>query len=145
MSQVIQDVSWIIPAVQSLHILSVAVVMSSMAMLDLRLMGVTGRRHSVSVMATRLLPRTWIAVIVLAITGAILIIGEPARDLPNPAFQLKMAALAVAIVLTLIVRHQSRKEDAFWESRPIAAKLAAVASLLLWVGIVVAGRWAAYV
>jgi len=144
-SQVIQDVSWIIPAVQSLHILSVAVVMSSMAMLDLRLMGVTGRRHSVSVMATRLLPRTWIAVIVLAITGAILIIGEPARDLPNPAFQLKMAALAVAIVLTLIVRHQSRKEDAFWESRPIAAKLAAVASLLLWVGIVVAGRWAAYV
>ena len=144
-SQVIQDVSWIIPAVQSLHILSVAVVMSSMAMLDLRLMGVSGRRYSVSVTAMRLLPRMWIAVVVLAITGTILVIGEPARDLPNPAFQLKMGALAVAIVLTLIVRPQARKEAAFWESRPLAAKLAAAASLLLWVGIVVAGRWSAYV
>jgi Family of unknown function (DUF6644) len=145
LSLLIQNVAWIIPATQSLHILSVAVVMSSMAMLDLRLMGLSGRRYSVSAMAARLLPRMWIAVVVLAITGAILIIGEPARDLPNPAFQLKMAALAAAIVLTLVVRRQTRKEDAFWEARPLAAKLAAVVSLLLWVGIVVAGRWAAYV
>jgi len=144
-SQVIQDVSWIIPTVQSLHILSVAVVMSSMAMLDLRLMGLTGRRHSVSVMAARLLPRMWIALIVLTITGAALVIGEPARDLPNPAFQLKMAMLVAAVVLTVIVRRQAKKEDGFWEARPGTARLAAVASLLLWVAIVVAGRWAAYV
>jgi uncharacterized membrane protein SirB2 len=145
LSLLIQNVSWIIPAVQSLHILSVAVVMSSMAMLDLRLMGLTGRRQSVSAMAARLLPRMWVALIVLAITGSILVIGEPDRDLPNPAFQTKMAALAAAIVLTLVVRRQIGKQESFWEARPLAAKLAAGASLLLWLGIVVAGRWAAYV
>lgn len=144
-SLLIQNVSWIIPAVQSLHILSVAVVMSSMAMLDLRLMGLTGRRHSVAAMAARLLPRMWVALAVLTISGAILVIGEPDRDLPNPAFQAKMAALAAAIVLTLVVRRQIGRQDTFWEARPIAAKVAAMASLLLWLGIVVAGRWAAYV
>jgi len=143
-SQVIQDISWIIPTVQSLHILSVAVVMSSMAMLDLRLMGLTARRQSVSVMAARLLPRMWIALIVLTITGATLVIAEPARDLPNPAFQLKMAMLVAAIVLTAIVRRNIKKDEGFWEARPGTARLAAAASLLLWVGIVVAGRWSAY-
>jgi len=145
LSLLIQNVSWLIPAVQSLHILSVAVVMSSMAMLDLRLMGVTARGQSLAAMAARLLPRMWIALIVLTLTGATLVIGEPARDLPNPAFQLKMAMLVAAIVLTAIIRRQIKKNEMFWEARPGSAKLAAAASLLLWVGIVVAGRWSAYV
>jgi len=145
LSLIIQNVSWIIPAVQSLHILSVAVVMSSMAMLDLRLMNLAGRRQPVSIMAGRLLPWMWSALGVLTVTGAVLIIGEPSRDLPNPVFQAKMAMLGVVVALTFVVQRQIRKEETFWETRRIAARVAAGASLLLWVAIVTAGRWSAYV
>ena len=42
-SLVIQNVSWIIPAVQSVHILCIAIVVSSAFMVDLRLLGVIGK------------------------------------------------------------------------------------------------------
>lgn len=144
LSLTIQTILWIIPAVQTVHILCVAIVMSSVAMLDLRLIGVTGRRQSISRMVSRFVPWVWGALPVLAGTGIILIIGEPARELLNPYFRAKMAMLAVVIVITFIVQRQNKKDAAYWEARRIAAALTGVASLLLWVGIVTAGRWIAY-
>lgn len=144
LSLTIQTILWIIPAVQTVHILCVAIVMSSVAMLDLRLIGVTGRRQSISRTVSRFVPWVWGALPVLAGTGTILIIGEPARELLNPYFRAKMAMLAVVIVITFIVQRQNKKDAAYWEARRIAAALTGVASLLLWVGIVTAGRWIAY-
>ena len=51
----IQTILWIIPAVQTVHILCVSIVMASMAMLDLRLVGVT-KRQPVSRMVNRFVP-----------------------------------------------------------------------------------------
>jgi len=79
------------------------------------------------------------------VTGAILITGEPERELLNPVFRAKMAMLATVIVITLIVQRLSRKNDTYWETRKVAARLAGFVSLLLWIGIVSAGRWIAYV
>jgi uncharacterized membrane protein SirB2 len=137
-------VMWIIPAVQTVHILCVAVVMSSMAMLDLRLIGVAGRRLSISQMVSRFVPWVWGALPVLLTSGLILIIGEPSRELLNPYFRAKMAMLATVIVITLFVQRQNKKETNYWEGRRAAAAGAGLASLLLWVGIVTAGRWIAY-
>ena len=84
LSLTIQTVMWIIPVVQTVHILCVAVVMSSMAM------------------------------------------------------------LATVIVITFIVERKNAKDPDYWESRGAAAALTGLASLLLWVGIITAGRWIAY-
>jgi hypothetical protein len=134
----IQTILWIIPAVQTVHILCVSLVLSSMAMLDLRLMGLAARRQPVSRMIGRFVPWVWRGLAVLATTGAILITGEPERELLNPV-------LATVIVITLIVQRLSRKNDTYWETRKVAARLAGFVSLLLWIGIVSAGRWIAYV
>ncbi len=143
LSMKIQTVLWIIPAVQTIHILCVAIVMSTMAMLDFRLAGVTGRSQPISHAVNRWVPWVWGALPVMLLTGCILIIGEPTRELMNPYFRTKMALLAIVVVITAFVYVRNKKE-AYWESRAVAAKFAGAFSLLLWIGIVTAGRWIAY-
>lgn len=145
LSEHIQDIFWVIPTVQIVHIVSIAVVMTSVAMLDLRLVGIAGRRQSFTDMAGRFLPWVWIAVVVLLSSGTILIIGEPARDLMNTVFWLKMSLLVAGLGLTWIFQHMLRRNGAFWDRHRAAAIALGSVSLLIWVGIVGCGRWIAYV
>src|ERR1700756_768950 len=89
-----QSVSWIVPSVQTIHILCVAIIVTYSAMLDLRLIGVAGKGRTIAQMTRDSMPWIWKALAVLATTGTILIIAEPARELTNAAFWLKMSMLA---------------------------------------------------
>jgi hypothetical protein len=144
-SGLIQNNFWVIPTVQTVHIVSIAVVMTSMAMLDLRLLGLAGRRQSLTAVAERFLPWTWVALVVLLCSGTLLIIGEPPRELESPVFWVKMGLLACALVITGTFQTVLRRRNGFWERHRGLAGLVAVVSLTLWVGIVAAGRWIAYV
>ena len=119
--------------------------MTSMAMLDLRLVGVAGRRQSLPDMAARFLPWVWTALVVLLCSGTILIIGEPGRELLSAMFWIKMVLLVCAITLTFLFQTMLRRRNGFWEQHRAAAILLGSVSLLIWVGIVGAGRWIAYV
>ena len=143
LSMKIQTELWIIPTVQTIHILCVSIVISTMAMLDLRLAGIAGSSQPVSRAVSRWVPWVWGTLPVMLLTGCILIIGEPTRELMNPYFRAKMAMLAIVVAITAFVQLRNKKE-AYWESRTMAAKFAGTFSLLLWVGIVAAGRWIAY-
>jgi hypothetical protein len=84
---------------------------------------------------------------VLLLTGTTLIIGEPDRTLRNPEFFLKMGLLLAAVLVTLACQIPLRRDPQFWHqgtARRWAARLLAVASLLLFAGIAIAGRWIAY-
>jgi hypothetical protein len=121
--------------------------MGSVALIDLRLLGITGHSQSISNLTSRLLPAVWISLIVLLVTGSLLAIAEPIRSLTNPAFQAKMLMITIVGALTLFFQSMVRGDVAFWElspSRRVTAKMTAIVSLLLWVGIVFAGRWIAY-
>jgi hypothetical protein len=141
----IQDHSWVIPMVQTVHILAISVVMASMVMLDLRLLRVLGRTQSIPEVAHRFLPWVWSAVLVLLASGTILIIGEPGRELLSEVFWLKMTLLACALVVTAAFQYELKRRAEFWERRRAVASATAIASLMLWVGILAAGRWIAYV
>ena len=148
LSDVIQNVTWIIPMVQTIHILSISIVLSSVGMLDLRLMGLAGKRVTISGMAERFLPWIWGALAVLAVSGAILIVGEPDRSLLNPAFQLKMLLLLIVVAVTLAFQRTVRRNAGFWDLSPAhrhSAKITATVSLVLWLAIAVCGRLIAYV
>jgi hypothetical protein len=145
-SQTIQSKSWIVPSVQTVHILSIAVVMTSALMIDLRLIGIFARDQSFERVSARFLPFIWWPLLVLLLTGAVMIVGEPARSLKNPVFQLKMVLLAAAMSITCLLWLLGRN-PAFGEPaarRRVAAPVMALASLLLWTGIIFAGRWIAY-
>ena len=146
-SRFIQDVLWIIPAVQTVHILAIAVVLSSVAMIELRLFGLVAGNTPLEQTARRFLPWLWWGLLALAVTGVILITGEPGRALTNPAFQLKMALLGVAILVTFAFHRSIRRSSAVWSESvrsPGAIRAVALATLLLWFSIAVAGRWIAY-
>jgi hypothetical protein len=148
LSQAIQSTDWVIPTVQTVHILAVAAVMTSILMFNLRLIGVRARTESIVAVATRYIPVVWYGLPVLLGTGAILIIAEPARALQNPVFILKMTLVLLAASLTLISQIPLRRDQGFWEasiSRRRLALLVACLSLPIWVAIVFAGRWIAYV
>lgn len=144
----IQKVFWIIPMVQTAHILAISVVLASMAMFDLRLLGLAGKRHSIAALSRRFMPWLWGALIVLASSGSILIVGEPKRALGNVFFELKMAMLATAIALTvgfqvILKRDLAAGGDLAGQHAGVA-KITGLLSLILWVGIAVAGRLIAY-
>lgn len=146
-STFIQNVLWIIPAVQTVHILAIAVVLSSVAMIDLRIFGLAGRRATLAETADRYAPWIWWGLLVLAVTGVTLVTGEPVRSLTNPAFQLKMAMLALAVAVTIAFQLSVRRNAGVWDISPRVAgpiRAAALATLLLWFAIAVAGRWIAY-
>lgn len=146
-SLTIQTIVWIIPMVQSIHILAIAAVISSIAVLDLRLLGLMGRTQTVPDLARRFMPWIWIALIVLTVSGSLLIIGEPARSLINPMFRLKMVLLVAAIGVTLLFQETIRRNIDFWELSPARrnlARIVATVSLLVWTAIIIAGRWIAY-
>jgi hypothetical protein len=147
LSHVIQTTKWVIPTLQTVHILSVAVVFSSAVLVDLRLWRLLNRDVPSPEVARRFLPTIWPVLLVLLITGSLLIIGEPKRSLLNSAFYLKMALLAVAILLTAWLQWSLSSSPNFWDKnrgRRMAGQFAATLSILVWCGILFAGRWIAY-
>lgn len=148
LSQMIQTTEWVIPAIQTVHIVAVAAVMASILIVDLRLLGFASRDQSMAAVAGRYLPAVWCALPVLLVTGATLIVAEPSRSLQNPVFILKMGILVLAAGVTLGCQLPLRGNARFWEesaSRRWKARLMGGLSLPLWIAILFAGRWIAYV
>ena len=138
----------IIPISQTVHILGVAIVMIAIGMLNLRLLGVRVSRQSFANLSARWMPWIWSAMVVLFITGAVQTIAEPTRELMNYTFRIKIVMLLVAVAITIFYRAQVKMDAKYWERsgerRTLAYALASV-SLVLWLGIVAAGRLIAYV
>src|SRR3981189_2592131 len=109
LSQWMQVTNWVVPTVQTVHILAIAVVASSALMIDLRLIGVFWADRPLKDVSARFLPLVWWPLLVLLATGAIMIIGEPARSLKNPAFQLKMALLVTLLIVTAASRRAAHR------------------------------------
>lgn len=141
----IATTTWVIPAAQTIHIAAIAVVMSSIVMIDLRLLGVMGRSQPVSDVGRRFLPWIWTAVVVLLASAIPLILAEPGRELLSKVFWLKMSMLACALVLTAIMQKWFLATPTSAEQHRSIAGLCAIVSLVLWTAIVSAGRWIAYI
>ena len=146
-SHVIQTTTWIIPTLQIIHILSVAAVFSAAILVDLRIWRLIERDEPLPEMARRFLPTIWPVLVILLVTGSLLIIGEPRRSLLNSTFYLKMALLVVAILLTIGLQRSISSSPNSWDRdrwRRIVGRFAATVSILVWCGILFAGRWIAY-
>ena len=135
------------PIAQSLHILGIAVVMGSIVMVDLKLLGLAVPTQNVSEMIRRLMPWTWWALSLNAVTGLLFVLARPNRYFYNPVAGWKFSMLVPAVALAFIVHWLSTREAGYWERSPgrrISARIIAVMSLVLWTGVVLAGRWIAY-
>jgi hypothetical protein len=129
---------WLIPTLQTLHILSIGFVLSSVVMIDLRVWGVS-RSGTAIARSERFLPWMWAALAIATITGIGLMLGAP-RSFRDGAFVTKlylMGAAAVATVaLALVLRVQGNAKDL----RSPAVGIIGTMALLLWFGATLAGR-----
>ena len=147
LSVYLQNVGDLIQIMQSIHLVTLAILVSSACMIDLRLLGMISKDQPLATVARRFLPATWICLFVLLATGAVLIIAEPARALTAFPFQLKVVLILVATAVTLaqqrfVATVTNRRDTAL--ALPLRARIGAVTSIVLWFAIIVCGRWIAY-
>ena len=146
-SLAIQTHDWVIPTVQSVHIVAIGVVLASVFMIDLRILGLAGRDQSLTETTGRFGPWLSGALCVLLATGVLMVIGEPARELLAFSFWLKMFLVAVGTVTAAVFQISLRRNEIEWEesvAKRRATKWLALATLLIWVCIVILGRLIAY-
>lgn len=128
------------PIVQTVHLLGIAVVMSSVVLLDLRILGLALPSQGVQELTRRVMPWVWWTLPVMLLSGLPFVFARPQRYFTNPIFGLKFAFLLPAVALAALLHLNGlRKPD------HVGTKVIAAVSLLLWIGVVLAGRWIAYV
>jgi hypothetical protein len=83
----------------------------------------------------------------LLLTGTVQTITEPLRQFVTPAFWSKMCMIVVVVILTQWFASSVRRNAAKWDAastRPASAKVFALVSLALWIGIIFCGRFIGY-
>ena len=144
----VRESLWLFPAIETLHLLGMAVLVGTVAIFDLRLLGWMLRRERVTVLAGRLLPWTWAGFAVQVVTGALLFSSEAVKLSTNPAFRIKMVLIVLAGLHALVFHWTVYRDVASWdlgEVLPLGAKISGLLSILLWIGVVAAGRFIGFV
>ena len=143
---VVRQSLWLFPVIETVHLLGMAALLATIGAFDLRLMGVVLRGQSISGLASRVLPWAWAAFALQVLTGALLFSSEATHMYANPAFRLKMLLIILAGAHALFFRAAAQRNPR-WDdaATPLRAKLAGGISLLLWIGVVAAGRWIGFI
>lgn len=144
----IRESLWLFPAIETVHLLAMAVLVSTIGVFDLRLLGLILRGANVHTLASRLFPWAWTAFAIQVITGFLLFSSEATKMAVNPAFRLKMLLIVLAGLHALAFRVIANRRMPTWDATaptPPLAKLSAVLSLALWIAVVAAGRWIGFI
>jgi magnesium-transporting ATPase (P-type) len=143
-----QSANWFVPLVQTIHIVSIAILLTSVYVVSFRLIGLTRSAQALSTLTARSTPWVWITLGVLLLTGILLTITEPARELLNWVFRLKMLLVLALAGLMLLVQRRTRRNPQYWTESPLrrnSARAIGIVTVLIGACIVTAGRWIAYV
>jgi hypothetical protein len=131
----------------AIHVLTLAVFVGTIAMVDLRLLGVTMVGVPVSDVMTRLLPWSAAGLVVMLVSGALLFYAAPVLGYHNIFFRVKMVTLAFALINAWTFHRRMYRRVADWDRDPVPppmARMAGGVSLFLWAAIITAGRMMPY-
>ncbi len=139
LGQVMQTSKWDFALVEMVHLLALAVLGGSVLIVDLRLLGVVLKRESALAIG-RDLSRLLLGSLVFMILSGIALLSEEAmKCFYSPAFRWKMALLAAAVLFYFTLHRQALLRTGKGEPT-LRSRVAAVISLILWLGVGVAGR-----
>ena len=137
---------WLYPSVEILHILGFVTLVGSIAMFDLRLLGLSPQ-VPVRALARHVLPWTLGALIVIVPTGLLMFLAHATDFITNRAFILKLSLIFVAGINAAAFHVGAYRTVEQWDSgtaTPAPAKVHAALSLLIWTGVIACGRLLAY-
>jgi hypothetical protein len=139
----IRDGLWLFPLIESTHVFALAMVFGTIAVIDLRLLGLASKQRSFRRMTSETLKWTWAAFALAAFTGALMFVTNARVYYGNFYFRTKMLLLLLAGLNTLVFELTANRSADRWgmgESTPPAGKAAAVLSLAIWISVIVMGR-----
>ena len=140
----IRNSLFLFPMLESIHVVGLSLVFGTIAIVDLRLLGLASTHRPFRTMANDILKWTWIAFAITFVTGGLMFTTNATVYFHNPVFQAKMAVLLLAGINMGIFELTSGRTTRQWDtssSPPAAAKTAAVISLTLWISVIFLGRW----
>lgn len=141
-----REALWAYPATEALHIVGIGLLFGSIAIVDLRLLGL-GRRLPVSALTAFALPWSLAGFAVAATTGLLMFTAHAAEFIALPVFMLKMGLILAGGINAAILHTGVLRDTRAWDtgaSSPVAARLAGGVSIALWIGVVACGRLLAY-
>jgi hypothetical protein len=144
LAQWVREDAFAFPLLEAIHVAAVMMVAGTIALLDLRLLGLASGNRAVTRLSGEVLPWTWAGFLIAAVSGTMLMTGQAGAYAGNAQFRLKMALMAAAAVNMLVFHLVTWRRIGQWDhdvGPPAAARLAGALSLLLWIGVVVSGRW----
>ncbi len=138
----IQQSTWLFPTIETVHVLALAGVFGSIAIVDFRLLGVASKDRSISGLTMDLLPWTWGAFALAAVSGTLLFTSRAADYMHIGAFPTKFVFMALAGANMLVFHFVTQKTMKDWDmGRPaVAARAAGAVSLLSWTAVVFCAR-----
>jgi hypothetical protein len=140
----IRESGTLFPWIESVHVLSITLVVGSISIIDLRLLGLVWKPRAVSKLMSEVLPLTWVAFVVAAITGSLLFSSNAVKYTQNHFFQAKMLLLVVAFLNMMAFHIVTSRGIEAWDTSPkvpAAVRAAGGVSLALWIAIIACGRW----
>lgn len=132
---------WAFPVCEVFHIVSFAIAIGTVAMVDLRLLGLAFTSQPASKIYKDTAPWTLVGLVIVLISGPLIFFSDPVMYSYNLSFRFKIGALLLAILFNYTVQRKLALAD----SSSGGAKVAAVVSLLLWVSVIGGGLFIAFV
>lgn len=140
----IQESPVAFPFIEIFHVLSIVTVIGTIAIVDLRLLGLPAHTPNIRKLIAQLLPYTWVAFVIAVISGSLLFISKAPDYAGNIMFQLKMLSIVLAGLNMLWFHFITQRSMEQWENDPTPPTLARAGgalSLLLWISVAGLGRW----
>jgi len=135
------------PFIEGIHLLAIGVSAGTIALTDLRLLGLIMKKDPASKVLGSLLPFTIAGFVVVFITGGLLFWAEAAKSYSNVWFRFKLLGLLLAGLNALVFHLTIYRSMDKWDSDAVApsrARMAGVVSLFLWSTVIWLGRQFAY-
>jgi hypothetical protein len=150
LGRALRDSDWLYPAVQIAHLWGVALLFGSVAVLDLRLLGL-GRRIPVKALAAHVMPWSAASFILIVPSGLAMFAADAGELIDSPVFVMKMCLILAAGVNAAIFYTVTFPSVGVWDAQemrqlapPPSARLAGALSLALWASVIACGRLIAY-
>jgi hypothetical protein len=139
----IRDSNFLFPLIESTHVFGLALVFGTIAIIDLRLLGIASTQRSFQRMASDILKWTWAAFALTVLTGSLMFITNAPVYYHNFYFRTKMLLLALSGINMFVFELTAGRTIHDWDkapSAPRAGKAVAALSLTMWIGIICMGR-----
>jgi hypothetical protein len=143
----VRESLWGFPIVVAIHIIGLTLSAGLVIFFDLRLLGVWMTGCPVATMYRRLLPWAAVGFAMMIVTGAMLLAGYATAASMNLYFRLKVVALGLAALNAWYYHRVTERGIAAWNDRarlPLPARMAGLASIVLWTLVILAGRMMSY-